>query len=408
MPVRTALAARRKARGYTQEDLAQALGIARSTVVRWETGAAAPQPWTRSALAKTLGLQPEDLHHLLTAEEPACTTGAAPLESPAPSGLDDPVEFVRRTRLGNPPPSRVGRAAVEEVRTATRLFAASENLYGGGLSLAGAVGQLRWAVCLLRARASNSVHRELHEAVGNLAGVVGFSAFDSADHIAADRYFQFALWCAEQGDSWALRATTLTDLARQAAHLGDLDRAISLTELAQVRADRLPATARAVVWTVHARLLALVHRHEEAQADIDRADMYFADRDPSGDPPWLVYYDEAEHAGSTGRALIPVVNKTGYTELAAPRLKTAIRLQAAEYPRSLVFSRTRLATLTMMHGDPHEAVSYGTCAVEQARSLRSRRVVGELRGLVRASQRHARIGEVADLRETIGELAGVV
>jgi hypothetical protein len=71
--------------------------------------------------------------------------------------------------------------------------------------------------------------------------------------------------------------------------------ALSLIEFAQVRSDRVSATARAMLWTIRACLLALTGRSNEAVSDVDRADACFADRDPSADPPWLCYYDDAEH-----------------------------------------------------------------------------------------------------------------
>ena len=45
---------RRRALGLTQEDLAAHLGIERSTVARWETGATQPLPSIRPRLAKAL------------------------------------------------------------------------------------------------------------------------------------------------------------------------------------------------------------------------------------------------------------------------------------------------------------------------------------------------------------------
>src|SRR5437762_11549881 len=47
---RQRLAERRKAVGYTQEQLAEQLGVERTTVARWEAGATAPQPWQRPNL----------------------------------------------------------------------------------------------------------------------------------------------------------------------------------------------------------------------------------------------------------------------------------------------------------------------------------------------------------------------
>lgn len=62
---RHALAARREALGFTQEALAQKLGVELSTVGRWERGTLTPQPWRRPDLAKILKLSLEDLDGLL-------------------------------------------------------------------------------------------------------------------------------------------------------------------------------------------------------------------------------------------------------------------------------------------------------------------------------------------------------
>ncbi|MGI9063467.1 MAG: XRE family transcriptional regulator [Pseudonocardiaceae bacterium] len=315
-----------------------------------------------------------------------------------------PAEFLARTSVDTPVPTRVGWTEVEHVRATTRAVAMSENLFGGGLSCEAARGQLRWAGNLLEAHANNDVRRALLEAVGNLSGVVAFSAFDIANHHAADRCFQFALWCAQQADAWALRANTLAEMSRKAAYLGHRDDALSMIEFAQVRADRVSATARAMLWTLRARQLALSGRHGEAQTDVQRADAYFEDRDPATDPPWLVYYDMAEHQGSTGKALIPVAREMNRPGLAAPRLENAIRLQDADYPRSRTFSRTRLAALTMAIGDPREAASMGRQAVTDAAPLWSQRIVTELHGLARVSEQHGHIGEVAELQYEITRL----
>lgn len=73
---RDRLAARRKALGLTQEALAALLGVDRSTVARWERGAAGPLPWVRPKLAAALRVSAEQLGELLAGDDPR----------PAPAG----------------------------------------------------------------------------------------------------------------------------------------------------------------------------------------------------------------------------------------------------------------------------------------------------------------------------------
>jgi hypothetical protein len=100
-----------------------------------------------------------------------------------------------------------------------------------------------------------------------------------------------------------------------------------------------------------------------------------------------------------------VARESKQLELATTRLEAAVRLHNAEYPRSRTFSRTRLASLVMASGDPHEAVPIGRQAVVDAAPLRSKRIVRELHGLAKVAEQHAQIGDVADLRHDIATLA---
>jgi len=59
------LAARRLAVGHTQEALAELLGVAVSTVGRWERGTQTPQPWQRADLANNLKITLVELDTLL-------------------------------------------------------------------------------------------------------------------------------------------------------------------------------------------------------------------------------------------------------------------------------------------------------------------------------------------------------
>ena len=62
---RLRLIQRRKALGFTQESLAEALGCERTTVIRWERAETDPQPWVRPKLTQALQVTPEELNELL-------------------------------------------------------------------------------------------------------------------------------------------------------------------------------------------------------------------------------------------------------------------------------------------------------------------------------------------------------
>ena len=384
-----------------------------NTIARYERGDVRwPSSMYRTALRAVLGAETDAELGFAPTPRGRTSSVAGTSRTMSPAGYSttvdlgaSPTDFLGAITAETPVPSSIGWPEVHNVRSTTRAVAMLENLYGGGLSCEAAIGQLRWCGKLLDAPANNDVRRAMYEAVGNLSGVVAFSAFDIMNYRAADQCFHFALWCADHAGSWALRANTLAEMSRKAVYLGDIDEALSLIEFAQVRADRVSETAQAMMATVRARLLALLDRDDEARAEVDRADQRFADRDPSDDPPWLCYYDEAEHQGSTGRALIPIASKSKKPELAAPRLNAAIRLHDEKYPRSRTFSRTRLAALIMTAGDPHEALPIGRQALADAVPLRSQRIVGELRGLAKIAERHTRIGDVAELQHDIAALA---
>ncbi len=71
---RRSFAQARKVAGFTQESLAERLGVDRTTVARWESGEYSPQPWLRPKIAEALELSLGECRELLEASE---VTGSA-------------------------------------------------------------------------------------------------------------------------------------------------------------------------------------------------------------------------------------------------------------------------------------------------------------------------------------------
>ncbi|MGW3809323.1 helix-turn-helix transcriptional regulator [Micromonospora sp. NPDC005113] len=71
------LCQRRRALGYSQERLAEILGVERSTVVRWENAETDPQPWHRTRIASALKVSLEQFDGMLVDVSMAAHRGQA-------------------------------------------------------------------------------------------------------------------------------------------------------------------------------------------------------------------------------------------------------------------------------------------------------------------------------------------
>jgi hypothetical protein len=218
------------------------------------------------------------------------------------------------------------------------------------------------------------------------------------------------LQCAEIGGDWHQRAMLLADMARQAVWCGEPDDGLTYTELGLVRADRLTATERAMLHTVRARALATLGptRAQEALAAVGAADDAFAHSDPAEDPRRMHFYDAAQHHGDTAHALYDIAVHTQLRTEADSRFRYSVAQHGPGFTRSRAISRTKLATLTMVQGDPHEATHIGHLALDDAGSVRSRRAIDDLRELLRVATRHRDIPETQHLRARLQQTVGAV
>lgn len=92
------LAKRRRTLGYSQEKLAQLLGVDRTTVGRWESGRTDPQPPQRRGLAIALEVSLQELDALLTPPRVVVQETAGHQYSDPPNA-GDPDEMIRREFL---------------------------------------------------------------------------------------------------------------------------------------------------------------------------------------------------------------------------------------------------------------------------------------------------------------------
>lgn len=317
--------------------------------------------------------------------------------------ISDPLsEFTARAAAASTG-RRVGQAEVDQIQHMARMFATQDHLYGGGLSAQGVVTHLSTAAELFDGRfATETVRQRLFSAVADLADTAGGMCFDAGLHQHAERCFRFAVGSATEAGDWSLRAKALSGLANLSVHQGHQDDALSFSEMALVRADRLSPVVRAVMHTRHARALGIAQpgRESDCLAALDAAQRQFARR-ASDEPAWMAYYGQAHLDRDTGRALLGLaLNGGGYRE-AQQQLTAAVAQFPSGYTRGKVLAMANLATLTMARDDPAHAVTLGNDALAAVGSVRSDRVLDAFRKLRTAGNKYRRMPVANDLNHRV-------
>jgi hypothetical protein len=326
------------------------------------------------ALGSLLALDPVDLSHLLTPTVPSHV------------------------------PAKITAREIRQLQQIAANVQAWDNAYGGG----GLIGQLatnamQWAVRLLSVPCPPTHRPEFLGAVARLGLVAGASNFDIYRHDDARLAFRVSVECAEEGQHWHLRAKGYSFLARQAIWLGDADNGLTAAEKGLVRSDRLTPSERAMLHTARARAFGKLRNVQGTIAAVGAADDAFAQRRADDEPPWMAYYDEAQHNGDTAHALWDLaVGIEDYDPAQAEqRFLTAVRGHGPQFVRSKAMSCTKLASLVMKRGDPREAAAIGTTAVALSGELTSLRAADDLRQLGQLAGRHSKVPEALALKESI-------
>lgn len=184
MPVkRQRFAARRKAVGFSQEQLAERLSIDRSTVARWESGETEPQPWIRPRLARILQVSVDQLDGLL-----------------ADGGLTD-SEAAERMNYTLKHPGSADLVTVAHLRHQVQELD-EQYVHVPSTALLARAGQHLGQVRFLATHAvSGRVRRELYAVEAEAAILMGQLVWDASqrrDHTSAQMYLNQAIQAARQ------------------------------------------------------------------------------------------------------------------------------------------------------------------------------------------------------------------
>jgi len=384
MPVRRrSLAEYRKAAGYSQEALAEALRVETSTVGRWERGETRPQPWTRPKLARALGVSHEALAELLDDAAGLDTVGSVPEsiaeEVAAPLRRDFLKHGVAAVACERTNGWRsVTLVDIEALNAMQHSLIALDAQHGGGAVLSMAMAYLRSEVTpLLQGRYPERVGRRLFAAAAGLTLTTGFIAYDAGQHGLARQHFVHALSLSRTADDPALSARVVTAMSHQALYLDDRDDALVFARLASSGATACVPVIQAICAATEARVSAVIGDKQGCFALMDKTEQAFSRVRAEETPAWSCFLDEAELAGKFGRCL----RDLGLHADADQQLEMSLNLHKTSYPRSRAITQIIHATNHVRQGNLEHACQLGITAMPAVGRLRSQRVSEYLRDL---------------------------
>ncbi|MEW1723604.1 helix-turn-helix domain-containing protein [Streptomyces sp. NPDC093109] len=412
------LAERRRALGYSQEELAELLGVDRTTVGRWERGKVVPQPLQRRALAATLEVSLHELGILLTPPRVAGqeTTGH---KFSAPPSTGEPNDMIRREFLRVLTVS--GALTALPVEEADAL---AEGVRRGMPADFARMNSHLWQVYRL-ARSKGSVYpvirdqlttlndaladshgdaRPLLSAAADLFQLAGEVAFDGNRYTDAAASYSLAASVSKDAEAYDLWACALVrhayvDMSEQRYH--QAAQMLGAAERLAGRGDSDLST-RHWVASVQAEAYAGLGDLDACERAMDRAENV---RDLPVDSVrggWL-RFDGARLAEERGSRYV----RLGRLDLAENALKDALEQTALAYGQS--YRRrgavlTDLAAIGAKRRNAEQVVAYGREAIDLARSSGSGYVARRLRALCDEFGPLSRDHRVAELGAEIATL----
>ncbi|WBO68975.1 sporulation protein [Streptomyces camelliae] len=166
----------------------------------------------------------------------ATSFAASAFSEPVTRWLVSPTEPMRPS----PGVTALGRAHIEELRTAANSARMWDSRFGGALWKSHSITEYldERVTPLLRARYSERDGRELFSVTAEMARLAGWTAFDAGQHQAAQRHYIQALRLAKAAGDIHLGSYILATMAMQALMRGFASQAI---DMAQGAYERVPA-----------------------------------------------------------------------------------------------------------------------------------------------------------------------
>jgi transcriptional regulator with XRE-family HTH domain len=448
---RLRLIQRRKALGYTQEQLAGQLGCERTTVIRWERAETEPQPWLRPRLAQALQVTSGELARLLAdvADVPGQRDGftlvtSVPLDFSLSAAFTvrvmegfsahditsrrdalDGLAVITGAALLQPvrqwaaslallagSPPAAGTDEVSELEQAVTLFRRWDASGAGGLRRKAVAGQLNAVAESLAEHHPPALTRRLFQVTAELAQLAGWMAYDQGLSGLAQRYYLLALHACREGADPDLGAKIIGDMTQLSTALGRYEDSLDLARTALYSLPRHASSlVRAELLGLESRAYAQLGAGETSNADrsAQACVAVWDERPATPAPDWIHYMNQAEVDCLAANAYIELALRAGtrsqwqhYAARAEVHSLRARQTRGDGYVRSRVFDEIRLAKVRLAQREPAEAAAVGMHAVQLADETRSSLVLDWLTRFSRElASRHPDVPDTARFRERL-------
>ena len=332
---RDELAKRRAAVGFSQENLAEKLGVDPSTVYRWEAGESTPQPATRPKLARLLLISVAELHSLLA-------KGQA-------RGQEPPGDLL-------PVMAPIARAGTKKDSSTMEAFRTADRQVGGRNLYSSVVQYLVTDVApRLFGTVPSSNQDDDFAAAAGLTEMAGWMAHDGGLHDHARQHFTRALELAKISGDSQLAAHVHASLSHLADYMKDPAVARALAQAGQsdlAGGPRIPAL-EAKLLAMEARAAAGLGYAKESLQLVGRAERALVATAEADTSDWVSHFDEGSLASETARCLLELRDFDG----ARARASLILELRAPDRTRSRAFAQLNLATALVRQRRPDEATA---------------------------------------------------
>jgi transcriptional regulator with XRE-family HTH domain len=362
-------AQRRAAAGYTQESLADYLGIDRSTVTRWEIGRSAPLPWIRPKLARALGISIEELSSMLetvsgNAAEPVIL--AAPYVPQSRTALEKPAFIL---------PSSVARtdpAMADSLLITLQQYAMMDNLAGPHQLLPVAIQQMSFVEQLLAGSRGRTYDRLLYVAA-RFAEFTGWLHQDTGDLRAAMQWSNTALDFAQEADDPQLVSYVWMRKSNIASDARKPGLAIAFARSALQNQDGVSSSVKAATLRQEAYSHAVSGDFDSCARAVDEAFRHVSDVPDDGDD--IARYCTPNYVDME---VAHCWVELGKIDKAVEALNRGLEGWRPDFRRDLGLGLARMALAHVRTGQLDEAVAVAQDSLVIAAETRSYRIASQL------------------------------